>query len=269
MELVTEELELPEEDMVPISTDKPVTNDTLFELLLKEEDLTWQTLLYELVRTEQMDPWDIDLSKLSKRFVSMIKKLKSLDFRISGKVVLASAMLLRMKSDRFLVDDIHAFDSLFSSDDELVGLDEETEYVDGEENSFDKIVKDKPKIFPRTPQPRKRKVSVFDLIEALEKALDVKNRRKIVEKLVNPKVHAPKNYKDISLVISEVNNLIDKFFDEEKDKTLIFKELVQGDSKEDFVYTFIPVLHLDNQRKIDISQKYHLGDIEIKKLKSL
>ena len=36
----------------------------------------------------------------------------------------------------------------------------------------------KPQIYPRTPQPRKRKVSVFDLVQALEKALEVENRRK-------------------------------------------------------------------------------------------
>ena len=40
------------------------------------------------------------------------------------------------------------------------------------------------------------------------------------------------------------------------------------DTKEDKVFTFIPLLHLDHQRKIDLLQKKHLGDIEIKMLQS-
>ena len=34
-------------------------------------------------------------------------------------------------------------------------------------------------------------------------------------------------------------------------------------TKEDKVFTFIPLLHLTNQRKIDLNQENHFGEIEI------
>ena len=45
--------------------------------------------------------------------------------------------------------------------------------------------------------------------------------------------------------------------------SLTFSQLVPSGTKEDKIYTFIPLLHLSNQRKIDLSQKEHFGEIEI------
>ena len=70
----------------------------LLDILLKEDDYSWQELLLELVKQEGMDPWDIDIGILTKRFIEIFKKAKELDFRIPGKVVLACAILLRMQS---------------------------------------------------------------------------------------------------------------------------------------------------------------------------
>ena len=45
-----------------------------------------------------------------------------------------------------------------------------------------------PKLTIKTPQARKRKVSVNDLVFALERALEVEQRRKIRKRVVNLKV---------------------------------------------------------------------------------
>ena len=37
------------------------TEDSFFETLVQEDDITWQAMLHELVKTEEMDPWDINL----------------------------------------------------------------------------------------------------------------------------------------------------------------------------------------------------------------
>ncbi|MCK5140441.1 MAG: segregation/condensation protein A, partial [Thermodesulfovibrionia bacterium] len=44
---------------------------------------------------------------------------------------------------------------------------------------------------------------------------------------------------------------------------LTFSTLVPSETKEDKIYTFIPLLHLTNQRKIDIEQYQPFGEIEI------
>ena len=47
-------------------------------------------------------------------------------------------------------------------------------------------------------------------------------------------------------------------------KRLTFKELLPSESKQDKVYTFIPLLHLSNQQKVDLEQAEPFGDIHVK-----
>jgi chromatin segregation and condensation protein Rec8/ScpA/Scc1 (kleisin family) len=49
-----------------------------------------------------------------------------------------------------------------------------------------------------------------------------------------------------------------------KDKILTFDELISGGSKHDKVLTFVPLLHLDNLRKVDLEQKGHFDQIHVK-----
>lgn len=255
--------------MTPISNNEPVTNDNIFQFLMNEEDLTWQTMIYELVKSEQMDPWDIDISRLSKKFVSMVNHLKQFDFRVSGKIILASVILLKMKSNKLLTEDILAFDNLIKTNqepEEIEELYDEPEFEEPEQDHIKNMMETRPKIFPRTPQPRKRKVSVFDLVKALEKALEVKNRRYYKDPKDMPKIQAPKDHKDISLIIGDTHDYLMELFKEQETDKLFFHKILQSETKEDKIYTFIPLLHLTNQRKIDLEQYKHFGDIEIHKL---
>jgi len=36
----------------------------IYDMLLKESEITWQDIIYDLIKKEQMDPWDVDISKL-------------------------------------------------------------------------------------------------------------------------------------------------------------------------------------------------------------
>ena len=229
--------------------------EKIFELLLNKDDVTWQTIIYELVRSEEMDPWDIDVSLLAKKYIEMLKKLKELNFRISGRVLLAAAVLLKIKSKRLVGIDIDEFDKLFSQSegsDELFYEDEE---------AIETVQEEIPSLIPKTPQPRKRKVSIYDLVDALQKALEVKDR-KVMRSIPKAKIEMPEKSRDISLVIKEVYLKIKKFFSKEN-KRLTFTSLVPSDSKKEKIYTFVPLLHLTNQRKIDLLQFEHFGEIEI------
>ena len=248
-----------------IDTEK--SHDQIFNILFDNDEITWQNMIYDLISSEKMDPWDVNISMLAKKFLEKLKKLQGMDLNISGKVLLAAAILLRVKSYRFMDEDITALDALIASvdseDEEL--FDELLDY-EGQEGAIN--LEEQPKIYPRTPQPRKRKVSVFDLVNALEKALEVYHRRppKIN---THPEVKAPIKARDISLVIKDVYKKIIGFFTENgtKPPKLTFNLLLPEETKEDKVFTFIPLLHLDYQRKVDLLQKKHFGDIEIKLLK--
>jgi len=251
-------------DLLSQGSDEP--QEKIFSLLFKEDEITWQNIIYELVRTEEMNPWDIDVSLIAHKFLEMLKKLKEMDFRISGKVVLASAILLKLKSNRLLEEDISVLDSLISSvDDPGDLLDElplEYPYEEEEEKS--------PRLVPRTPQPRKRKVSVYDLVKALEKAFEVESRR---PEYVEPKIKLkpPENVIDMTEIIMDVYHKVEVYYkDKRQDKkqTLTFSQLIPSDSKEDKVLTFVPLLHLENQQRVGMKQKIHFGEIYIRLLKN-
>src|SRR3989344_979050 len=141
--------------------------DRIYELLVEKDEVTWQSIIYELVKNDEMDPWDVDVSLLANRYLGAIKTLKKMNFFVSGKVLLAASVLLRLKSDSLLLDKIALFDS------QLFDTEETFEDLDGSPKLELKV----PDLVLRTPLPRKRKVTLQELISALRKALEVNKRR--------------------------------------------------------------------------------------------
>ena len=136
--------------------------DKVFNLLFEEDEITWQSILYNLVTKEHMDPWDVDISTLSKKFMDMLKQLKDMDFNLPGKVVLAASLLLRLKSSKLVDEDILELDRLIASTEEIEDVDDLIDFEEELPGSL--VAEEKPRLIPRTPQPRKRKVSIYDLV---------------------------------------------------------------------------------------------------------
>jgi len=234
-------------------------HEKIYSLLMKENEITWQSIIYDLVRSEEMDPWDVDVSLLTQKYIETVKELKEANFHLSGKVLLASAMLLKIKSKKLVEDDISQFDSyLFHHDDELEEL---SEYITSE----------RPKIQPpplgiKTPQARKRKISVNDLIFALEKALEV-NKRRIIRRnrymaVKIPEV--PEKKVNITDLIGKIFNKIVALF--KKERRVTFSTLLNQDNpdKREKILTLLPLLHLETQNKIEMEQKVPFGEIDIR-----
>ncbi len=234
------------------------TSEKIFNLLFVEDELSWKDMIYALIEEENMNPWDIDITLLSQKFLEMLRKLKELDFRVSGKMILASAVLLKMKSDILIDEDIANFDSMMNGINENIPLD------DLERTAFDSS--GKPELYPRTPQPRQRKVSLFDLVQALEKALEVENRRKISKPNMKKMVlKIPDKKLDLGTSMKNVFEKVENHYNTKKNKgkTLTFNEMVTGTTKQDKVLVFVPLLHLDNLRKINLDQKKHFEEIAV------
>ena len=227
--------------------------DRIFDIIFKGDEVTWQSLILDLVRVENMDPWDIDISKLTQRYIEMLKKMQQLDLRISGKVVLSAAILLKMKSNYLMDRDLLAFDRLMHPEEYT----EDALYED--DRPRPQINLADVRLIPKTPQPRKRKVSIYELVEALKQALEVKNRRRqILDAVV---ITPPERKIDISVVIEHLYEQIEKLFS--KKGKITFSELLPSRDKKDVVSLFLPVLHLSNQRRVDLYQQTHFGEIEI------
>jgi len=230
--------------------------DRIFQMLMQENEITWQSIIYDLVRTEEMDPWDIDISILSSKYLEIIRNLKKMNFAISGKVILASAILLKLKSKKLIEEDLARFNEIINPSNEDINLLEDDEEF-YEENRL--------LLIPKTPQPRRRRISVEDLVSALERALNVNTRRSIRDFMdYSPAktVEIPKKKIDINQLIKDIYGRLVNFFSI-GNKRLTFKEFVNSDRKEDIIMTFLPLLHLDNERRINLEQEKPFGEIEI------
>lgn len=236
----------------------------------------WQAIIYELIHTEQLDPWDVDIVLLTGKYFEKIAELDEevrassdesevTDFYISSKILLAAALLLRIKSEFLLNKHIK------NIDDFLFGRKEENKYV------VEKIEIDEselPLLIPKTPLPRARKVTLPELIAALNKAINTESRR--IKREV-----AVKRAKKLSEIDFPTFNRVDlkdrirQFYARvltavkkkavRPDKHLNkigYSELI-GKEREERLACFLPVLHLSNTKKLWLEQEKHLKEIWI------
>ena len=230
----------------------------LYQALMDRSTLDWKNLLYELVEQESMNPWDVDVTLLTQKYIQAVKKMKETDLIISGKVVHAAALLLKMKSTHLIEHDINNLDRLLAQTEE----DEYDDFLEDDElTPRRKLQNGQFTLIPRQPQPRSRKVSIHDLVTALQKAMESKRRH--IQKTKPVQFKMPTRTVDIVQLIGDVYNRIAAAF-KEKPKTVTFSQLLPSERKEDKVYTFIPMLHLEHEEKIKTEQKKHFGEIHIK-----
>ncbi|MCD6464365.1 segregation/condensation protein A [Candidatus Woesearchaeota archaeon] len=230
----------------------------IMDLLFEQDEITWQSMIYALIKQEGMDPWDIDVSVIAKRFIELLKTMKQMDFRIPAKIVLASAILLRIQSKNLLKEDIAWLDEIITGQQW-----EEPEDFEQEQKPLIQNQDEKPVIIPRIPRLRKRKVSVQDLIKALEKALEVEARRIARKRKIVVQPPKPSKRLEITELIKKVYASIKKLF--KKHKTgITFKQLVPSMKKEEVIYTYMPLLYLDSEQKIFLEQEKPFDEIKIK-----
>ena len=244
-----------------------VGQEQIHELLFGEK-LSWQAIIYDLINTEQLDPWDVDISLLSGKYLEKIRKMEEANFFVSSKVLFAASLLLRMKSDILFNRDIPGLDDiLFGKKEEKKYSQERIELEDGEI----------PDLVPRTPIPRFKKVTLQELMSALGTAFKTENRR-IGREIVSRQrqremeIIMPKNTFNFKLKIKEIYKKLKNAFSDREER-LAFSELLNLHSKknlsrEDKIAVFVSLLHLDNQQKVWIEQENHFEEIWIM-LKSL
>jgi len=236
-----------------------IMQSKILDFLMKEDEITWQTILLDLVKSGEMDTWDLDISVLAHQYLETVKTLQSSHLPVSGKILLASALLLKIKADRLLTEGIGQLDRYLFPPEDVEDL---ADFVHEKKRiTLDK----KPVLTIKTPQARKRKVNLQDLLSALDKALEVSERRilKKAERDEFPEGFLPdeKHYVDVSVVIGDLYARVEDLF---KQKNILsFSELLPEQTKKAKIDTFIPLLYLYHQEKIDLRQDEAFGEIHI------
>ena len=218
--------------------------EQLYTLMTSSD--TWEGLIRDIVTREGMDPWNIDLIVLTNKFVEAVKHLRKADLKVSGKFILAAAILLRMKAE-YLMPRILEAESAEAAVDMSI-----YEHADAE-------------LEPHIPLPKQRKVTLDELIKSLRNALAVKERRTIryQEREVKMKIKLKKI--DIGESIKNLFKRITIFFENLKVPEIKFSQLAHSKLRIDIIWTFIPLIHLANQKMIKLRQEEEFGEIYVSK----
>ena len=236
------------------SNDK-INQDQFFNLISSNE-LSWQSIIYDLIKTEQLDPWDINLATLAEKYIQTIQQLEETDFHVSSKILLACSLLLRLKSEILInsyIQDLN--DALYGKKD---AKRYEIERIEIDEN-------DLPILSPRTPMARHKKVTLQELMKALDHAINTESRR--IRKEIKGRqaekamltVMPSANFIPLKTRIKSIFGIVKSHLND--NDHMKFHHMAQ--SKEEQLASFIPILHLSNNGKIFLRQPEHFDHIHM------
>lgn len=237
--------------------EKSVNQEQVHDILFSRE-IGWQEIIYDLINTEQLDPWDVDIVILSNKFFEKIQEYEELDYFVSSKVLLAASLLLRIKSEFLLNKYIRNIDDI------LFGKKEQ------KKTEFERIELEEeiPELVLRSPVPRFRKVTLKELMESLNKAIVTENRRirkEIINKnaLRESSISLPKRTFNIKDKLKQIQaNIISYFKQNKEHKKVSYTDLI-GVEREQRIAGFFPLLQLENNKKIWLEQEKHFEEIHI------
>lgn len=206
------------------------------------EKPTWRDLLIRLVEKKDMDPWDIDIIELTNGFVEHIKNMKSFDLKVPANLLLAAAILLKFKSKIIGFEESPVMEE---AQDEMEVTQVDGEYVLTTKQRF----------------PPKRKVSMEELMKAMEEAIRMENFgvRKTKQTKLPEIVFTPTdNEEKITKIFERVKEKADE------DGMVLFSELLFDETVEEKINVFIPIIYLAHDNKVKVWQEELFGDLFVK-----
>ncbi|MDE1810899.1 MAG: segregation/condensation protein A [Candidatus Micrarchaeota archaeon] len=211
------------------------------------KNATWRELLMDLIDTHQIDPWDIDIVKIVDSYVAVVKKMRIMDLHVPANIILAASILLRFKSDSITI-----FDPVEAVEEE-VPLEHQP-----------RILPEVPALMPRARLQPGRKITLNELMDALNQAIKLNERRENVLREKFTPVELLVNKDDIDEKSTIVFQIIGKFTDTEG--LANFTDVAKNFGTMDKVLLdlFVPMLFLAHKGQLTMIQEQFFGEIIIR-----
>lgn len=226
-----------------------LSEEKILDLIEKDPD--WEETLVYIIMEKGMDPWDIDIVKLANVFSESLKKMKKFNFKVPARLIIISAVLLRMKVEILVWE-------------RNEGREVKSEEV--EEMDLNVDISDIPDMkVPAKRKPR-RKVTLDELTKALEKAFRTQDLRKKRKNRVRRRVEEAiptEEEEDIEKRIDNLYERISRTLDDLKNNKITFSSLIPDWNREEIVNSFMPLLHLSGDGKVSCDQEKHFKEIFI------
>ncbi|MDD3594341.1 MAG: segregation/condensation protein A [Candidatus Gastranaerophilales bacterium] len=229
-------------------------------------------VLVEMVKKNQLDPWNIDVVDLADRYFEKIIELKMNNLRVTSRVFLFSAILLRLKSD--ILEGLDPFSGIAEPEENFEADYDDPDFeADLNRNnviSLDEVLQRRSSIRLN----RKRTVTLNDLIkhlefyEKLDKKRSLKNAYERVQRRTQSYAHfTPEDIIDIAHddYIEEgiicLRSVLIKLF--ESDERVEMKELQSTGM--DKITVYLSLLFLSARNRIELKQDEFYSDVYVEK----
>ncbi|MFH1420955.1 MAG: segregation/condensation protein A [Candidatus Aenigmatarchaeota archaeon] len=220
---------------------EPVNEEKLLRTIISGSD--WQTVISEIVEIEKLDPWSIDMIKLTDAFVKYLHSMVKFDFKIPARFILIAAILLRMKVEM-----------LIEKEEEEIRKSEEQLLVD--------LEKVPPLAVPSLRKPT-RKVTLMELIGALNKAMEFQERKE---------TSILRRHRTVEMLIEKEEDIEDQILHVMEniaslsgtDMVIKFSKLIPDWTRGKVIAVFLPLLYLANRSAVTLEQEEMYTDIIIR-----
>jgi len=227
-----------------------VEEENLLQMIIEKE--SWEEVLYQIVSLENIDPWDVNLVKLTDGFLRFVRSAKQLDFRIPAKVVFVTAILLKLKSEYLSIfEEQSAVEEVLEKEKAIVDL--------GVDPNLVKLG------LPMKRAP-KRQVTLDELVVALKKALSVRERRVERSQRIRARLrHELRAHDDMIKRIEKIMSAIEQRIKVSGGEKLRFRDIVDKWEREEIVNNFVPILHMEKNQQLSTEQEEFFKEIYIQK----
>jgi segregation and condensation protein A len=221
-------------------------------------------LLLHLIKKEEVDIYEVNLTKLATQFIEYIEVMRMLDLDVAGEFLVMASTIMYIKSRELLPVDqqVQVEDEEEGEDPRWELIRQLVEYKKFKDAAAQLQVREleQENIFPRIPgkleftqdRPAPRhEASIFDLLNAVNSVLKRFNQRDDPRDIFEDKWSVSEKIEEMLKLISE--------------KTpLKFSELFEGaTSRSEVVCTFLALLELIRLKQLACVQGEHFGEIEI------
>jgi len=221
-------------------------------------------LLLYLIKKEEVDIYEVNLTRLAEQFIEYIETMRLLDLEIAGEFLVMAATLMYIKSRELLpVEQRAEVEGEDDGDDprwELIRqLVEYKKFKDAacqlqvlEARQSDIFARAPGKLeFERETRPTKAEVSIFDLVNAVNVVLKRFNKREDLRDIFEDKWSVSEKIEYLLRLIAERT-------------VLKFSELFEDvTSRTEVVVTFLAMLELIRLKQLTTIQREPFGEIEI------
>ncbi len=220
-------------------------------------------LLLYLIKKEEVDIYEVNLTRLATQFIEYIDTMRLLDLEIAGEFLVMASTLMYIKSRELLpVDQQVQTDGEDEAEDprwELIRQLVEYKKFKDAAAQLSTLEARQEATFPRVPgklefeaeAPARNEVSIFDLINAVNLVLQRFNQRPEQRDIFEDKWSVSEKIEYLRHAISERS-------------PLLFSELFAGvTSRSEVVVTFLALLELIRLKHLAAVQESPFGEIQI------